>query len=300
MIVSRLREGLTYANVVGTLALFIALGGVSYAAVKLPAHSVGTKQLKTDAVTSEKVRNGTLRKRDFKDGLLPRGKTGDDGQDGQPGDAGAPGDRGERGLPGAKGDTGPAGAKGDDGPEGTTGSPGHDGSPGLAGLPGPAGDDGATGPPGQAGPIGAQGPGGPAGMPGPTGIVTTARISGAIAITPPAADVWQFLGGQAVVSTTAGQRLTAAAMAPIAAALGAQTIKLDLCYQANGSGAALNPFSIGNWSFVTVTAIRVSQAVAGTIIPGAGTWRVGVCTQTILPLDNNENDYVNGYVQVTN
>ena len=58
---ARARRGLSYANVVGTLALFIALGGVSYAAVKLPARSVGTKQLKTGAVTSAKVRNGTLR-----------------------------------------------------------------------------------------------------------------------------------------------------------------------------------------------------------------------------------------------
>ena len=43
------RRGLTlrlsYANVVGTLALFIALGGASYAATSLPAGSVGTRQL---------------------------------------------------------------------------------------------------------------------------------------------------------------------------------------------------------------------------------------------------------------
>lgn len=32
-VVARLRAGLTYANVVGSLALFIALGGVSYARV---------------------------------------------------------------------------------------------------------------------------------------------------------------------------------------------------------------------------------------------------------------------------
>jgi hypothetical protein len=37
---------LTYANVVATAALFLALGGVFYAAVMaVPANSVGTRQL---------------------------------------------------------------------------------------------------------------------------------------------------------------------------------------------------------------------------------------------------------------
>ena len=35
-----IRNRLTYANVMATVALFIALGGVSYAAVKLPKNSV--------------------------------------------------------------------------------------------------------------------------------------------------------------------------------------------------------------------------------------------------------------------
>lgn len=57
-------------NVVGYLALFVALGGTSYAAANLPKHSVGTKQLKNGAVTHKKlgvrsvsgsnVKNGTL------------------------------------------------------------------------------------------------------------------------------------------------------------------------------------------------------------------------------------------------
>jgi hypothetical protein len=51
----RLRGRLTYANVIATLALFIALGGASYAAVKLPRNSVGAKQLKKGAVTPAKL-----------------------------------------------------------------------------------------------------------------------------------------------------------------------------------------------------------------------------------------------------
>lgn len=50
----------TYANVAATLALAVALGGTSYAATKLPAGSVGTQQLRANAVTSPKIRNGTV------------------------------------------------------------------------------------------------------------------------------------------------------------------------------------------------------------------------------------------------
>jgi hypothetical protein len=48
------------AMVVACLALGIALGGTSYAAIKLPRNSVGTKQLKKNAVTSPKVKNNAI------------------------------------------------------------------------------------------------------------------------------------------------------------------------------------------------------------------------------------------------
>ena len=48
------------AMVVACIALFVALGGIGYAAVKLPANSVGTKQLKKNAVSSSKIRNGAV------------------------------------------------------------------------------------------------------------------------------------------------------------------------------------------------------------------------------------------------
>jgi hypothetical protein len=47
---------LSYANVVSTLALFVALGGASYAAVELPRNSVGESQIRNGAVTLGKLR----------------------------------------------------------------------------------------------------------------------------------------------------------------------------------------------------------------------------------------------------
>jgi hypothetical protein len=61
----RIRARLTYANVIATLALFIALGGSSYAALSLPKNSVKAKQIATGAVTSAEVKNGSLKSGDF-------------------------------------------------------------------------------------------------------------------------------------------------------------------------------------------------------------------------------------------
>jgi hypothetical protein len=46
--------------IVACIALTVALGGTSYAAIRLPAASVGTKQLKKGAVTGAKVKKNTL------------------------------------------------------------------------------------------------------------------------------------------------------------------------------------------------------------------------------------------------
>ena len=59
---TRILDKLTYANVVATLALFVALGGASYAALQLPKNSVGTKQLKKNAVTAKKIAKGAVTK----------------------------------------------------------------------------------------------------------------------------------------------------------------------------------------------------------------------------------------------
>lgn len=73
------------ANVIAYLALFVALGGTSYAAIKLPRNSVGNKQLRSNAVTSGKVRNGSLRLSDFQSGALKRGPRGPQGPAGPAG-----------------------------------------------------------------------------------------------------------------------------------------------------------------------------------------------------------------------
>jgi hypothetical protein len=77
--------------VLAFVALLVALAGTSYAAVQLPANSVGTKQLKKNAVISKKVKNRSLKAVDFATGQLPAGPQGPQGPQGPKGDPGPAG-----------------------------------------------------------------------------------------------------------------------------------------------------------------------------------------------------------------
>jgi hypothetical protein len=94
----RILGRLTYANVMATIAVFIALGGTGYAATQLPKNSVGSQQIKKEAVTPAKL-----------SGSAKAALTGS---------AGPTGAAGAAGLPGLQG------------PEGTQGAPGKEGTPG--------------------------------------------------------------------------------------------------------------------------------------------------------------------------
>jgi hypothetical protein len=96
-------------NLVAYLALFVALGGSSYAAVALKANSVASNHIKNGqvrkvdlgraSVDSSKVVNGQLRAEDFAAGQLPAGPQGPAGA------AGAIGPQGAVGPPGPAGAT---------------------------------------------------------------------------------------------------------------------------------------------------------------------------------------------------
>jgi hypothetical protein len=126
-----MRPHLTYANVMATLAVFVALGGSSYAAVQLSKNSVRSqhiapaavtpKKLRAGAVTAPKLREGAVTARKLRDGAitaakiregslsadhfaagqLPAGPQGEPGRQGPQGEPGAEGPQGERGAPGA-------------------------------------------------------------------------------------------------------------------------------------------------------------------------------------------------------
>jgi hypothetical protein len=70
-----MKPRLTYANVVSTLALFIALtGATAYAASHLPNRSVGEPQLRPGAVTAEKIRSNAVTSPKIKASAIKQGK----------------------------------------------------------------------------------------------------------------------------------------------------------------------------------------------------------------------------------
>jgi hypothetical protein len=88
-----------YANVTATLALVVALGGSAYAANTVRSSDIKNGQVKrvdlaNNAVTSGKVKNGTLLGKDFKRGAIPAGPKGAPGAPGTPGPKGDKGDAG--------------------------------------------------------------------------------------------------------------------------------------------------------------------------------------------------------------
>src|SRR5918995_1686027 len=86
-----MRKHLTYANVVSTICLFVVLGGTSVATVTLTRGSVKGKHIARNAVTSAKVKNRSLRARDFARASLPAGPAGSAGERGAQGEQGPPG-----------------------------------------------------------------------------------------------------------------------------------------------------------------------------------------------------------------
>jgi hypothetical protein len=91
---SRLYSHVSYANVMATVAVFIALGGSAYAVSQLPRDSVGPAQIKRGGVGASELRTGAVSSRSVRDRSLTLR------------DISAPA-RGS--LRGAKGDPGPAG-----------------------------------------------------------------------------------------------------------------------------------------------------------------------------------------------
>ena len=60
-----LKKQLSYANIIASLALFVALGGSAVAAATLTRDSVGAPQIKADAVRSSEIRGETIKVADI-------------------------------------------------------------------------------------------------------------------------------------------------------------------------------------------------------------------------------------------
>ena len=188
---------LTYANVMATIAVVVAIGGGTFAI----AQSASTGTI-----------NGCVHKRSGVMRVPAQGKkckrieraiawniVGPAGQNGAPGakgETGSTGPAGANGANGAIGPTGPKGADGADGADGATGPKGADGVDGADGGVGPTGAKGATGPVGPTGAKGATGPVGPTGPKGATGAIGPTGAQGSPDTAQQVKDKLQTVDGQ--------------------------------------------------------------------------------------------------------
>jgi len=273
----------------GLLALFVALGGTSFAAAgaikgsQIAPHSIPKNRLTGRAIASLKGSRGV------------QGVVGARGPEGR---KGARGPTGPTGAAGATGATGPAGAAGPTGAGGPTGAAGPTGATGSNGATGSAGATGATGSRGLTGSTGPKGPTGQTGPTGPTGVVGTGTLDGGIA---PAiasgSNAYVFVGPTLNAVTTSGQRLVGSAVALLGSS-GGTNMWYGLCYRPAGGGTLLN--WVGIDFLDAAVGARQPYPVAASVAPGAGTWTVGFCVRNYGASNLDDNNWVNGWVEVVN
>lgn len=101
---------------VAVIALIVAMGGTSYAALIITGENVKDSSLtgadvRNSSLTTSDVRNGSLRALDFQADELPAAERGPQGPQGP---AGPQGPQGPQGVPGPQGDEGVPGTPGQD------------------------------------------------------------------------------------------------------------------------------------------------------------------------------------------
>lgn len=137
-------------HAVAYVALFMSLGGTSYAAITITGASV-----RDGSLTSRDIADGSLAGRDVRDASIgisdlsaaaraTRGEKGDAGERGPAGPQGARGERGSAGSHGEKGDKGDTGERGEKGDRGDNGDKGDKGEQGPAGTVAPTRSAAAT------------------------------------------------------------------------------------------------------------------------------------------------------------
>lgn len=151
---------------------------------------------------------------------------------------------------------------------------------------------------GAAGPAGDVGPAGPE---GPPATVETVSFHGPVPTIQPNVDVWTFAGPPAQVTTTASRgRVVANASVALGYAPGTATGYADvgICYRLATGGTTLN-FYDGSFTQHGFVGARQTYAASAAAVLAPATYLVGMCVRngSASPISNN--NFVNGYAQVT-
>jgi hypothetical protein len=109
-----------------------------------------------------------------------------------------------------------------------------------------------------------------------------------------------FTGGTVpVTTTTATQRITAMISSFVDSATTLTSVNYVLCYRSSTATADTDPTKFtttANALRIDVNA-RVPFTAVGTVVPGVGTWDVGLCVGTTADVQGGAKQ---GFIQVTN
>jgi hypothetical protein len=167
----------------------------------------------------------------------------------------------------------------------------------TAGPSGPSGPAGPGGPEDPEGPIGPIGPAGPAN----SSIAATLSLAGPVASILGNTGNYVFAGPSAVVTTTTTpQRVTGSASASLGLNAGSPQLgDVGMCYQPSSGGTVTN-FYGASFSTNLFTVDRANYATSATKLLALGNWNIGMCVRNNSAATINNNNYLNGWVQVTN
>ena len=172
---------------------------------------------------------------------------------------------------------------------------------GQAGQPGVQGQQGEQGSPGDPGIPGAPGPTGPTGPAGPSAVVETVSFAGPVSTIAPNSGSWVFAGPPAAIAITGKHRwVIGSATASLGYAAGSNdgAAAVDMCYRLASGGIVLN-FVAGNFIHHAFSASRLSYLATATALLSPGSYLVGLCVRNSSSHAISNNNYVNGFAQVT-
>lgn len=170
-----------------------------------------------------------------------------------------------------------SGVTGPAGPAGPTGSVGPPGASGVTGATGPQGPAGSQGPQGPQGPQGAAGATGPQGPAGPSGLVGYYNGAGPVTTIP--TSTWGYVAPFAAASATvtqSNQAIYVWSQAALGSTVGANSLRLDICYSMNGGAPQIfDAYYMNNLAVPAGTRTVFSLSRIFVLQPGDYTF--GVC-----------------------
>lgn len=259
------------ALVISLVALFVALGGSSYAAIAtLPVNSVGTKQLKNDAVIGTKIKDASVTAAD----IDPTGLTAPEATHAGSADSATNATHATSADSATTATSAANAAYAASAAQATNAS--YASTAGSATIAGQATNATTAA----------------------NGIFTTRTFVGSASTVQGNATAYVWVGNPSSVTTTASQTLVGVGEVPLGSTKGT-SFALGLCYQPSAGGTIRN-FAGANFTLAQAPAgsSNLPYTAAFAIAPGAGDWSVGLCVRNsgANPLDSN--GFVNGWVQV--